>query len=103
MKDLMERILTIDHTANNRLNEAIRKKEEMIAEINERKRKLSQEIEDYANNHLASFEESEKLSSQDSMLAIKNSADTEQARLQKIYDDNHAQWVETIVSNILAQ
>ena len=46
MKDLMERILTIDHTANNRLNEAIRKKEEMIAEINERKRKLSQEIED---------------------------------------------------------
>lgn len=103
MKDLMESIMSIDHSANNKLNEAIRRKEEAIEKINKRKIKMAKEIEEYANAHLDTFEKSEKLSAQDSMLAIKNTADDEQQRLLNLYDANKEEWVSSIVSNITSK
>lgn len=100
MKDLMESIISVDHNASNKLNEAIRRKQEAIEEINQRKIKMSKEIKDYANEHLETFEKSEKLTAQDSMLAIKNNADDEQKRLLNLYNKNKQNWVSSIVSNI---
>lgn len=101
MKDLMESIMSIDHSANNKLNEAIRRKQEAIEKINQKKIKMAKEIEEYANAHLDTFEKSEKLSAQDSMLAIKNNSDEEQERLYNLYNKNKDVWINTIVSNII--
>lgn len=103
MKDLMDSIMSIDHSANNKLNEAIRKKQEAIEKINKQKIKMAKEIEDYANEHLDTFEKSEKLSAQDSMLAIKNNSDEEQERLLNLYNANREKWVSSIVSNITSK
>lgn len=92
--------MSIDHNANNKLNEAIRRKEEAIEKINKQKIKMAKEIEKYADSHLESFEKSEKLTAQDSMLAIKNNADDEQNRLLNLYNQNKDKWVSDIISNI---
>lgn len=101
MKDLMDTIINIDRSANEKLKQAIQNKEEEMERIKEKKKALSKQIKEYADTHLASFEESEKLSSQDGILAIKNSADEERDHLDSIYEKYHQQWIDEIVSHII--
>lgn len=102
MKELMDKIMSIDRCANNRLNEAIRKNEEAIREIDERKIKLSRQIKAYADEHLETFTESEMLTAQDGILAVKNTLDAEHERLKKIYDEKNERWVQQLVNKIIA-
>lgn len=97
----MTTIIDIDKSANQKLKQAIERKEQEMQRINSQKNALSKQIREYADDHLKSFEESEKLAAQDSILAIKNSADSEINRLQTIFDQNCNVWTDSLVKRIL--
>lgn len=101
LKDLMNTIISIDKNANQKLKQAAERKEQEIEKINHKKDSLSKQIQTYADEHLKSFEESEKLAAQDSILAIKNTSDAEKNRIQDIFEKNRSQWAEDMVKRIL--
>ena len=85
MKELFDQIMSIDHRANERLNEAVRRKEEAVRKVLEEKQKLSQQMEESAQNYLSDMEAAEKSNAQEQMQLCKERAEQEKDRLEQVY------------------
>lgn len=101
MKNLMDTIISIDKQAENRLNEAIRRKQEAMAKIDEEKRHMTEQMKQHAKDLLSNSEEAEKVLCEEQKRQIAQRVDSESSRLQGIFDQNHQQWVSEIVENVL--
>lgn len=101
MKDLMETIITIDKAANNKLNDAIRRKEEAMEEVKRRTEILTREIEEKAKKHLAQLETTEMQSIEAELQQIHQKTLAEKQRLSAIYEEKHPQWITSIVDSVL--
>lgn len=93
--------MSIDHKANDRLNEAVRRKEEAAQEVEERKAALKQELQGYADAHLEDFEKSQKEMLEESMLVAREAAANEKERLQQIFDHNAKRWVDELFVSVV--
>lgn len=103
MKELFDQIMSIDHRANERLNEAVRRKEEAVRKVLEEKRKLSQQMEESAQNYLSDMEAAEKSNAQEQMQLCKERAEQEKDRLEQVYREKRETWVAQITDSVLGR
>lgn len=103
MKELLDQIMEIDHAANDRLNAAIRRKEEAKQQVDAEKEKISKEIEDYAKKHLEEFEATEQKNAQEAKDLIDQRLAGEKQRLRKIYNAKEEEWISELVSSVIGE
>ena len=102
-KELFDQIMSIDHRANELLNEAVRRKEEAVRKVLEEKQKLSQQMEESAQNYLSDMEAAEKSNAQEQMQLCKERAEQEKDRLEQVYREKRETWVAQITDSVLGR
>lgn len=101
MKNLLDRIISIDQSETSRLEKAMEEQEKAKKEIAQRTQALAEEIESYAQNHLLDFEKVEKESTDAAMEKITASKEQEKERLTQIFDEKKDDWTEQIFRAVL--
>lgn len=101
MKELIDRIMEIDRTADEQLTQAQEMREQAMRDIDQHKHDLTEEIADYAENHLNDLDQSEQAAADESMEKLKQRFALEEKRLQDIFDRGNAAWTSEIVSKVL--
>ena len=101
MKELFDKIMSIDQQANQRLKEAVKQKEEEALRVAEQKQQLEREMEAKAKSYLAKLEASEQQAADEVKSEIDQKAEEERKRLEKIYRGNREEWVSTVVLSVL--
>lgn len=101
MKNLIERILVIDRSAKAKLDEAVRKKEEVMRAIDVRKQQMDADLQEKSQQHLAAVEEAESATAADAIAKVQHKGQEEQARLQQIKDEYREQWVTELLQGII--
>lgn len=101
MKELFNKIMSIDQQANQRLKEAVRQKEEEALQVIEQKQQLEREMEEKAKSYLAKLEASERQAADEVKSEIDRKAEEERTRLEKIYRDHREEWVSSVILSVL--
>ncbi len=101
MKNLLDRIISIDQSESSRLEKAMQDQENAKQDIARRMQKLAEQIESYAQNHLADYEKVEKESADAALEKITASKEQEKERLAKIFDEKKDDWTEQIFRSVL--
>ena len=101
MKELFDKIMSIDQQANQRLKEAVKQKEEEVLRVAEQKQQLEREMEAKAKSYLAKLEASEQQAADEVKSEIDQKAEEERKRLEKIYRGNREEWVSSVVLSVL--
>lgn len=101
MKELFDKIMSIDQQANQRLKEAVKQKEEEALRVAEQKQQLEREMEEKAKSYLAKLEASEQQAADEVKSEIDQKAEEERKRLEKIYRGNREEWVSSVVLSVL--
>lgn len=101
MKNLLDRIISIDQSESSRLEKAIEKQEKAKKEIARRTQQLAEEIETYAQNHLLDYEKVEKESTDAVLEKLAQSKEQEEKRLTQIFQEKKDDWAEQIFRAVL--
>ena len=101
MKELFDKIMSIDQQANQRLKEAVKQKEEEALRVAEQKQQLEREMEAKAKSYLAKLEAAEQQAADEVKSEIDQKAEEERKRLEKIYRGNREEWVSSVVLSVL--
>lgn len=103
MKNLIDRIIEIDHTADEKLKEAQRRKEEALKEIDARKNEIMKEITLHGDNHLTDLDKTESESAQKQMHVLDQNLQLRKQKLAEVFESERKTWVEELAGQILSR
>lgn len=103
MENIINRIISIDENAKERLSEAEERRKSILASAEQEKQGIIRKNLGKAQTTLIRMDDFEKHSSEDRIAAINKAAEEKIARLNRLYEDNHLIWEDEIVGRITAQ
>lgn len=103
MENLVNKIIEIDRTAEEKLKQAHQDKEQAIKRVDQRKQEIMNEVSERGDKKLAAFEQSEKLSADEQIQAIRKRLFSDCNRLQKQFDQDNAKWTDQLVNRVLGK
>ncbi len=103
MKNLIDRIVEIDHTADERLKEAERRKVQALKEIDARKAEIMKEITMHGDTHLTDLENTEGASAQKKIQRLDEELKAKKETMKGIYEIEKEQWVKELADSILSR
>lgn len=101
MKDLVQRILQIDHTAKIKLEEAEQRKQETLQKIEEKKHALADSLSQRSKDYLTNAEENEAAAAKEAIDEIQTTMTAEQDRLHTLYLANQQAYLDQLLSDII--
>ncbi|MCM1023667.1 MAG: hypothetical protein NC395_06370 [Prevotella sp.] len=102
MENIITRILEIEQDARERIEEANRKRDEMIAEAEAEKERIIDEKVRNAEEKLRKLGLDEKRKTDEKLEEIERIKNDEIKRLDDVYGKNHAEWEKEIFDAVIA-
>ncbi len=103
MKNLIDRIIEIDHTADERLKEAEERKAQALKEIDARKAEIMKEITMHGDTHLTELENSESASAQKKIQRLDEDLKARKVEMKSLYEKERDHWVKELADSILSR
>lgn len=101
MENLVNKIIDIDHQADDLLKAAQEEREKDIQQIEEEKRRIMDELDKKGEEKLRGFEQAQKKSAEDEIKKIHVEQKKEEEALQKEYQEHSKTWVKQLVDQCL--
>ncbi len=103
MKDLMEQIVSLNKSANDKLKKANKDKENAFKEVELEKQELIQKMRLKTDNEIERLSRTEHEKLKDFEADMKLYIEAGKDNLKKIYDSNHEHWTKSLVDGVLSQ
>jgi len=103
MKNLIDRIIEIDHTADERLREAQHRKEQAFREIDAHKNEIMKEITLHGDNHLTDLEQTESAAAKKQRDMLDDNLKIRKEKLKETFDSQREAWAGELVNRILSR
>ena len=101
MKELFDKIMSIDQQANERVQEAMEKKERIGGQLEQQKKQLEEQMKIAAKEHLERAQQAQQKEIEEEKRQIDQKAAAEQERLQQVYEAHREEWVAALTAGIL--
>ncbi len=101
MKELIDRIMMIDRTAQERLTKAQEQKAQRLKQIQEQKIAIAAEMDAHAKERLADADKIELEIAEEKVAEIKKRVSAEKARLDEVYHAQKESYLNTILTGII--
>ncbi|HJB25237.1 MAG TPA: hypothetical protein H9662_01320 [Firmicutes bacterium] len=103
MKNLIDKIIEIDHTADERLKEAEQRKAQALKEIDARKAEIMKEITMHGDTHLTDLEKTESASAQKQIQMLDKTLQENKKTMESLYEQGREKWVRELTDGILSR
>lgn len=101
MKELFDKIMSIDQQANERVQEAMEEKERIGGRLEQQKKQLEEQMKIAAKEHLERAQQAQQKEIEEEKRQIDQKAAAEQERLQQVYEAHREEWVAALTAGIL--
>ena len=103
MDNLIDRILEIDENAKKKLEEACRRKSEILCDASRQEEEIREDVFKRVHGRVEKVEEYEKSNADEKIDEIKTQAAKTIELLDTKYAENHVSWENEIYNNILSR
>ncbi len=103
MKNLIDNIIEIDHTADERLKEAEQRKAQALKEIDARKAEITKEITMHGDTHLTDLEKTESEAAQKQIQKLDEQLQQKKEVMKSLYEKEREKWVEELTNGVLSR
>ena len=101
MENLINRILEIDEDAKKKLDNAYKKKSDILCDAEKQEDQIKEDVFKKVNGRVEKVEEFEKSNSDEKLAELAKKTEDEIAALDKTYNENHDKWEDEIYRNII--
>lgn len=98
MENLVDKIIEIDKDADKKVQDAINKKREFMEEIEAKKKKIIEEINEHAKVKIKAFEESQIKENEEFAQNLEQKKNNSLKQVKETFDKNHDKWLDTIIN-----
>ncbi len=101
MENLINRILEIDESAKKKLDDAYKKKSEILCDAEKQEEQIKEDVLRKVNGRVEKVEEFEKSNADEKLAELAKKTAEEIAVLDQSYNENHEKWEDEIYRNII--
>ena len=101
MANIINKILEIDENARHRIEDAYKKKSEILCDAEQQEEDIKNDILKRVAGRVEKVEEFEKSNADEKLEKLRNHTNQDISFLDKTYNDNHEKWEKEILNNII--